>query len=340
MMKQLLLFGMLLMPFLLMAQDEDARYMPGAVPVEEGKVVFTKEMTDTSLSQSQLFDKLLAWAEGRFTDEYNRVAYADKEKGEIAVAGMEKLIFANHALSLDTSEMSYHLIIETDGHTATIKITHITYRYDVNYTSKQQRLVAEEVITDKYALTRKNKLNRINGKFRKGTVDFVDMLFSEIDVLFGQGAPVATPTVVAQPAPVVTPVATPEPQPTPQAVVSASPAPTKEGYMLFEADKVPQALLMLLPDSPMRVTAGTTSTPVETQAIWKGISEMFGKSVATINMAQASPVYALINDKYTLAFIKKGETSPWMIIECNKQGETTEGTTKTLLGEITQIWIK
>lgn len=339
MMKKALLLGMLLIPSLLIAQETqeiDERYLPGAVPVEEGKVVFTKELTETSLTQDQLFNTVLAWAESRFTDENNRVAYTDREKGEIAVVGKEKLIFSSTALSLDTSEMLYHLIITVTGNTARIQLTNISYRYDVSYERTPQRLIAEDIITDKYALTKKNKLNRINGKFRKGTVDFTDKLFGEIDLLFGRSANAGTvPTVTpVTPTPVVAP---PTQQPV---VIPAAPVAAKEGYMAFEAAKVPQALLMLLPDSPMQITAGEATTPVETDATWKGISEMFGKTVATVTINESSVVYQQIKDRYTLSFGKEGEATPWMLIECRKQGETTEGTTKTLLGEIVQIWIK
>ncbi len=184
MMKQLLSLWMLLIPSILIAQEGDERYQAGAVAVENGKVVFTKEITDTTLSQDQLYDKLLDWAESRFREENNRVAYADKDKSEFAVTGMEKLIFASTAISLDTSEMSYHLIVRITGNTARLQLTNINYKYDVSYERNPQRLAAEEVITDKYALTNRNRLNRINGKFRKGTIDFVYEIFNETDVIF------------------------------------------------------------------------------------------------------------------------------------------------------------
>lgn len=336
MMKQLLLLGMLLIPSILIAQEEDERYLAGKVPVEEGKVVFTKEVAANSLSQSQLYDKLLAWAEGRFNDENNRVAYADKDKNEFAVAGVEKLTFSSTALSLDTSEMYYHLIVHTTGDKAKIQLTNINYKYDVSYERNPQRLAAEDVITDKYAVTKRNKLNRINGKFRKGTIDYVDKLFDEIDVLFGESK--KTPIISAVTPPPATTPTVQEIAETPLSIVQ--PVGAKEGYMTFEASKVPQAIQMMLPDSPMQITAGDATAPVEKGATWKGISNMFGKDVATISISESSPVYRQIKDKFTISFVKEDAQSPWMIIECNKQGETADGTNKTILGEILQIWIK
>lgn len=338
MIKRLFLF-MLMIPVFLSAQD-NTRYQAGAISLEDGKVVFTKEVTVPGLTQDQLYDKLLAWAEQRFTEK-SRVAYADKGKGDIAVIGVERLVFSSTALSLDTSEMTYRLIIQCDGNVCNIQMTNMHYSYNVSYKREPERYTAEEVITDEYALTKKNQLNRLYGKFRKATIDFSDTIFKEIDSLLGnmllgntpqQGVetasePVQTGPVVIkmQEAPVVsTPVVKSE----------------REGYIAFDVDKVPQAIMLMLPESSMRITPGKEQTPVETSGEWKGISTMFGKTVATITLNQESAVYKQIENVFILSFVKAGDTLPWMIIECNKQGETTEGTDKTILGEILQIWIK
>lgn len=329
---------LLLIPAILVAQENE-RYLPGAVPVVDGKVVFTKEVADPSLTQDQLFDLLLNWAEGRFKDEKSRVAYQNKDKGEYAVTGTEKLVFASTAISYDAADMLYHLVIECTGNKAEARFENISYKYDVSYERKPQRLIAEEVITDKYALTKKNKLNRINGKFRKGTVDFVDQVFGEIDLLFKRQTTITSTTSPIQ----KTTPALQQPTAQPSIVTTALPKveqSVKEGYMSFEVDKVPQAILAMLPNSPMQITPGQAASPVETNASWKGISEMFGKKVATVTLSDSSPVYAQIKDIFTISFMKEGSEAPWMIIECNKQGETTDGTNKAILGEIQQIWIK
>lgn len=329
-----LFFGLLFVPFILCAQESD-RYLPGAVPEESGKVVFTKEIKAASLTKDQLFDKMLAWAETRFKDENNRVAYQNREKGEIAITGIEKLIFSSTALSLDTSEMSYRIIMECEEGNCSMRLSHITYKYVVSYERNPLRLLAEEVITDKYALNKNGSLNRVNGKFRKATIDYVDKLFDEIDLAFARQGIVSSPGQTSQPSQTFTiAVTSPEKPATPQLVEE------KPGYMAFDADKVPEAIRMMLPTSPMRVTAGKSDNPVETNATWKGMSEMFGKNVATITLSEKSPVYRLIDQQFIISFMKEGSETPWMIIECSKQGETTEGNNKTILGEIQQIWIK
>ena len=63
-MKQLLLLT-LFIPTLLWAQ-EDSKYLAGAVPVENGKVVFAKEINAPSFSKDEVYDKMLDWADGFF----------------------------------------------------------------------------------------------------------------------------------------------------------------------------------------------------------------------------------------------------------------------------------
>ena len=53
-MKQLLLLT-LFIPALLWAQ-EDSKYLAGAVPVENGKVVFAKEINAPSFSKDEVYD--------------------------------------------------------------------------------------------------------------------------------------------------------------------------------------------------------------------------------------------------------------------------------------------
>ncbi|MDR2969969.1 MAG: DUF4468 domain-containing protein [Tannerellaceae bacterium] len=324
MMKRLLLLLLCssLIPSVLTAQEEDEHYGAGAVSEEGGRVVFMKEITDSSLSQDQLYDKLLDWAERRFNNDTSRVAYSSREKHEFAVTGREKLIFSSTTLSLDTSEMSFFLIVRVTGSTAKIQLTNISYKYLVSFEREPQRLPAEETITDEYALTRKNKLNRINGKFRKGTIDFADKTFGEINTLFAAASPA------------------PQQQAPAPAAAPAAATTEKDGYITFETSKVPESILSMLPGSRMQVLTNIVSALVEINASWKGISEMFGKNVAMIGINESGPVYRQIRDRYILTFTKEGDDVPWIIIECRKQGETSEGENKTLLGEILQIRIK
>lgn len=329
-MKQLLLFA-LFIPTLLWAQD-DSKYLAGAVPEEDGKVVFTKEISAPALSGSQIYDIMLQWAKERFSNESSRVVYADAAKGDIAVVGEEYLVFQNSALSLDRTRMNFRVTIECENHDCTIKVNGIRYEYNVSYQREPEKYAAEEWITDKYALNKdKSKLYRGNGKFRTKTVDFASDLFKEATAALGIQAIASVPA--AQPS-----TATPTPS-----VPALPAAKAKEGYVAFAADKVPSTLIQMLPESDMQVTPEKEKTVKETAAAWKGIGNMFGKSIASISINPESAVCKQIGntDVYNLSFFKKGETGDaWLIIECSKVGETDENGQKTLMGEILNVWVK
>lgn len=333
-MKKHLLLFILLFPMVLSAQEDD-RYLKGAITMENGKVTFTKDLTLEGLTQDQIFNQLLEWAQNRFTTDKSRVAFFDKEKGNIAVTGVETLVFSSTALSLDQSDMQYRILIYCSGNTCEVKLTNLHYVYNVSYQREPERYAAEEWITDEYALTKRNRLARISGKFRKATIDFKDSVFDDITNLFK--VDLASTPVVTQSKEIVTaqPVITIKETDSPK--VSAA---KREGYISFQADKIPESLLLLIQDSRMTVTVDQSVTDVDTDASWKGISTMFGKTVAVLSLSANSDLYPLMKDQYTILFIKDADGSPWMIIECSKQGETTEGDEKTILGEIEQVWIK
>ena len=163
-MKQLLLLT-LFIPTLLWAQD-DSKYLAGAVPLENGKVVFAKEINAPSFSKDEVYDRMLDWADGFFSEDGNRVVYSDKAKGDIAAVGQANLVFQSTALSLDRTEMNYRVTMECENQKCVMKVAGIRYEYNVSYQREPEKYTAEEWITDKYCLNKdKTKLNRGNGKF-------------------------------------------------------------------------------------------------------------------------------------------------------------------------------
>lgn len=341
-MKQLLLF-LLFIPSLLIAQ-EDQKYLAGAIPVDDGKVVFTKEISMPSLSKDQIYDIMYQWAEKYFSEEGRRLVYSDKDKGDIAAVGEEYLVFQSTALSLDRALMGYRVTIECENNAASIKLTGIRYEYNVSYQNEPEKYMAEEWITDKYALNKKkNKLNRGNGKFRRKTIDLVDNMFESASAAAG-----ITPAAVLTPAYAVTPA---QQQQTQQTVVPAqklTPATAInntdvcQGLSAFEPDKVPSTLLNMLPESKMQIFPNENDKLVEHYATWKEMGKMFGKNIASISISPESEVYKAIknNDIYTITFTKKDDTEIWFMIQCIKQGESTEGQQKVVIGEILNVWIR
>lgn len=345
-MKQLLLF-FLIIPSLLMAQ-EDQKYLAGAVPEEGGKVVFAKEISIPSLTKDQVYDIMYIWAQKYFSEEGRRLVYSDKDKGDIAAIGEEYLVFQSTALSLDRSIMNYRVTIECENSAANIKMTGIRYEYNVSYQRDPEKYSAEEWITDKYALNKKkDKLNRGNGKFRRKTVDFAEDMFASAMAAFNiQPAAVITPAIA------LTPAQQQQAQqnvaitvPINQQIAKASTNNNIEvcqGLTAFEPDKIPSTLLNMLPDSKMQVFPLDNEKMIERYATWKEIGKMFGKNIASISISQDSEVYKAIkdNDIYTITFSKKDDPETWFMIQCSKQGESTDGQQKIIIGEILNVWIR
>ncbi|WP_165157335.1 DUF4468 domain-containing protein [Parabacteroides sp. ZJ-118] len=321
-----LLFALLFIPALLFAQA-DRHYLAGAVPVVDGKVVFTREINTPSLSQAQIHQQLVKWGQENFNTKESRVAYQNEANGEIAIIGETYVVFSRTALSLDRAMMKYRIIIECKGHTCTLRLTGIRYEYDVSYQDEPERYLAEEWITDEYALNKdQTKLNRISGKFRKATIDFADQTFDSAANALGVRSLTIAPAE---------PVSAPRRE--------TAPVTPMEGFIAFQPDKVPGTILRMLPDNALQIKTANGNT-TDTNVAWKGIGNLLGKTISTISIAKDSPVYKAIgdNDLYRLSFSKPGTSAdaPWIIIECRKQGETSEGEQTMLIGEITNVWIK
>lgn len=319
-MKRLLLF-VFFIPTLLWAQD-DSKYLAGAVPMEDGKVVFTKEFEDLSLSKDEIFSRMLDWANGFFNDESNRVVYSDRAKGDIASIGKANLVFQNTTFSLDRSDMNYRVTMECENQKCKLKVSGIRYDYNVSYQREPEKYVAEEWIIDKYCLNKnKTKLNRGNGKFRRKTIDFIDEMFASASAALGVQTSSAATIVPVRP---------------------ATPAPSKEGYVAFAADKVPSTLLQMLPESDMQVIPSNDADAKETAAKWEGTDNVDGKSIASISIDKDSPALKKIGkkDTYSLYFYKQGEKEAWLIIDCRKQNDKEEDGSVSLEGEILNVWMK
>ena len=196
-MKKFMMVVLMALPMMGMAQDNtwempqnnanpDEKYLAGAVPEVDGKVMFTKTIEAPGKSKEQLFDLLLDYMT-KMTKEANqfeqsRIVLEDKEKGQVVGSYQEWLVFKNKPLSLDRTRFFYHLIADVKAGSATLKLTRIHYLYEEErdpFTYK-----AEEWITDRYGLNKKQtKLARVSGKFRRKTIDRKDYIFNQINKL-------------------------------------------------------------------------------------------------------------------------------------------------------------
>ena len=166
---------------------EDPKYLEGAVTTDEnGKVVFEAEMEAPGKSAEQLYELLFDYMSGLTQDKEaieSRIALVNKDEHIIANLMDEWLVFNSSFISLDRTECKYNLIANISDGKIKMTINHINYTYEEGRQTGF-KLPAEEVITDKVALTKKkNDLARIFGKFRKKTIDRKDQIFNEIVAL-------------------------------------------------------------------------------------------------------------------------------------------------------------
>lgn len=198
-MRRMLIAMMACLPLMGMAQNSwetentqgqqvnpDQKYLVGAVPVVDGKVQFTKEISAPGKSAAQIYDIILKY----FTQltkednqlEQSRIVGKDSINHSVAGSYQEWLVFKNKPLVLDRTRFMYTLTAQCEDGKATITMRRIYYYYDEE--RDPQTYLAEEWITDEYGLKKnKQKLSRVSGKFRRKTIDRKDYLFNKIATL-------------------------------------------------------------------------------------------------------------------------------------------------------------
>lgn len=170
-------------------KHEDPKYLAGAVPEVDGKVVFTLDKDVPGMSAEDIYQKVYGVLQ-QVVDESkskdltpeSRIAAVNKSEHTIAARINEWLVFANKFLSLDRTEFNYTLVAQaTNGH---VKVTmeRLSYAYEVGRDSNSGlKVKAEEWISDDAALNKKGtKLLNGCAKFRRKTIDRKDNIFSRI----------------------------------------------------------------------------------------------------------------------------------------------------------------
>lgn len=205
MMKKLFFTMLALVPLTLWAQDNtweinededvkqevkvktkvDPKYLKGAVPEVNGQVVFSKHINVPGKTASQIYDIMLQYMQ-RLTKTSNqiesRISTSDAQKHEIVGIYQEWLVFKNTAISLDRTRFFYALRAQCSDGAVDIEMMRIRYLYEEERTP--QRMTAEEWITDKESVNKKNtKLLPMSGKFRRKTIDRKDFLFNKFESL-------------------------------------------------------------------------------------------------------------------------------------------------------------
>ena len=197
-MKKLIVAAALCMPLTAVAQNTweapvktsknsvDQKYLVGAVPEEDGKVVFRKTIEAPGKSADQIFDIIGQYMQ-KMTKEPNqteqsRLTAADTLQHQLIATYQEWLVFKSTALVLDQTRFFYVLEANCFDGRAEVSMTNIFYLYEEERAPQQYK--AEEWITDEWRLTKKqDKLSRVSGKFRRKTIDRKDYLFNKLESL-------------------------------------------------------------------------------------------------------------------------------------------------------------
>ena len=180
--KKYLTLIILCLPIVLQAQDE-SKYLEGTVPVIDGKVTFSTSIQAKGMNRTQIYDKVLEWANKYFQPKENlnpKILYSNPEKAEIIAGGEDYIVFKHNYLILDRTRIYYNLIANCEDEKCDLTMTRIHYWYEED-NDGGYKYKAEKWITDKEALNKtKDKLAKVSGKFRKETINYKDKLFNEI----------------------------------------------------------------------------------------------------------------------------------------------------------------
>ena len=350
---------MLLMgaPLMLQAQEEedDSRYLEGAVPEEQGKVVFSRDFSIPGMSKDEIMQRTEAWMDALMKQNKNnsRIVFTDAEAGNIVGNADHYLIFSRSALALDRTRMLFLLTATAKPESLKLEISRIHYLYYEG--KKEENYLAEEMITDEYALNKaRTKLSRGYAKWRRKTVDYVDSVFiSAVNMLKATEADARneqevrnnnrqTAIVIANNQTAAAPAAqqpAAQPQPTEQAkpaVVETKPAEAKPAETKPAAAAVPVAAPV--PDGYTEADAEALSTDLIVAGSGRLVvavgTDIYNMTTLTANAGGSlgkqndkTVIYTIFGADQDAAALKKAETysvrfypngaeRPSIILEC------------------------
>ena len=164
---------------------KNPKYLSGAVPEVNGRVVFTTELEAPGKTAVQVCEAVAAELSAVAAEQDTTLGSKVSPMGggmSTAVGRMsEWLVFRKSALSLDRTVFHYTIVAECRDGGAKLTMSNISYEYEADRGDGGMVKAAEDWITDEWGLTgNKKKLAKYSGKFRRGTIDRKDELFGRI----------------------------------------------------------------------------------------------------------------------------------------------------------------
>ena len=312
------------LPVLAGAQDKnvalDKYLQKEAVPVKEGKVVFTESLhVMEGYSSAQLADIAKKCLEGIIAEGKGKKNMIVSEKeNSVAAVYQTDIVFQNTSLSLDKASMECLLMINFKDGKCWLDVDRIKYAY--NDGTGMETILAEDYITyDKSVNKKGTKLLPITGKFRKATIDAMDAVFAAFrnDFKYYTKAGYAeiikaAPKVMsasqlavdAASAPVA-PAAAVQQKPAVEVKPAAKgTAADMQGFRKISPEEIPGNAIKMISKDWMLITAGGKEKFNMMTASWGGFGVLYNKPVAICFVNPARYTYQLMEsgDTYTLTF--------------------------------------
>lgn len=357
----LCLAGCLCLPTVAGAQEikDDSRYLAGAVPEVDGKVVFTRQFSIPGMSGEEVFQRAEAWLDARLKQNENnsRITYTKPEEGLIVGMGDDWMVFSSTALALDRTRILYQVTVHTAAERCDLEISRIRYLYREG----KEKYEAEEWVVDKYALNKtQTKLVRGLAKWRRKTVDFMDdyaaglaEAFSKVSLAEepqqaapAQRIPQANEPIVVQPKQTVAPLPVQQvvevSQPvaeTPKAIATA-PSALRE----VKPDELPADAIQSN-QGRLVITIGTD--PFDCTNLTAGAGGSLGRVGGTpvvFTILTPEQNYQALEQaqSYTVRFFPNGANEPSVVLQCEKAPAPAaiDGMPRTYVGRILKAEIK
>lgn len=361
--KVLIILMYLCIPATMLAvqNDDDNKYLVGAVPEVDGKVVFSKEFSIPAMEQEEVYKRMHTWLEERMKKNGNnsRIIFDKPEEGQIVASGDEWIVFSSNAISLDRTKILYQITITCLPEKCLMDVSRIRF----TYREGKEKYTAEEWITDKYALNKdKTKLIRGLAKWRRKTVDFIDNLTmgaaealsatkakkdaeaekaEESKKGIGNG-----PIVISQRAEVEvkSPAQTVE--------VRAAKSDNSDGVAASASTIYKEIEPSQLPTSSIQMGAGRLVVVIGTDEF--NMTMMTANAGGSLGKLQGKPViFCFLSpdqpyeqmekaESYKVRFYPTGEKEPTVVLECKKMPTATpmEGQPRMYAGEIVKAMTK
>ncbi len=308
-MRRLIVVFLVLLPCLIKAQDAE-KYLAGAVPVVDGRVIFTREIGYSGQKSETVYKAVYEWLENRLSEnsnEMSRIVFTDQPQGTIVGQAEEYLVFKASALSLDRAQVFYRITMLVTEDQIKMEVSHIRYEYNTGNKREAEKYVAENWITDDKALNKaKNKLAFNTGKFRSATIDLVEGLAGSLENSLVRIVTLAPENRLAQPAVVQRPEIAPVTETADLTPGDRGGAGTTglSGYRHLTPDKIPGNIIKMVGEDWMLITAGTGEQFNMMTASWGGIGVLYNKPVTFCFIHPSRYTYQFMetHDTYTLSF--------------------------------------